>query len=143
LNLQKIPVILLREGQLFPRHKVASVLGLLAFAVFINVAAPVSKASAAELLVISSAHCPYCVAWEREIGRSYAVTAEGQRTPLRRFSIEAERPAGFAKIHEVQVTPTFILVERGREVGRIEGYSGGRAFWADFRALLARLHGAG
>jgi hypothetical protein len=127
----------------FPSSKAASAVGLLAFAVLINLAALASRASAAELLVISSAHCPYCLAWEREIGRGYAATEEGRRAPPRRFDINQGRPAGFDKINMVEVTPTFILVERGREIGRIEGYSGGRAFWANLRALLARVHGAG
>jgi hypothetical protein len=128
---------------MLPRHKAACALSLLALALLTHLAALVSTASAAELLVIGSARCPYCVAWEREIGRGYAATAEGRRAPPRRFNINEGRPAGFDNIDTVQVTPTFILVERGHEIGRIEGYPGGRAFWMELRALLAQLHGAG
>ena len=125
------------------RLKTVAASAMLAFAVFMSLGALARTASAAELFVIGSAHCPYCVAWEREIGRGYAATAEGQRAPLQHFDIDDGRAARLAHIDEVEVTPTFILVERGREIGRIEGYSGGRAFWADLRALMARLHGAG
>jgi hypothetical protein len=113
------------------------------FAVSMNLAALARTASAAELFMFKSAHCPTCVAWEREIGHSYAETAEGRRAPLRHFDVDGGRAASVADSHAVEVTPTFILIERGREIGRIEGYSGGRAFWTDLRALLARLHGTG
>jgi hypothetical protein len=116
---------------------------MLTFAVLMNLATLASTASAAELFVFKSAHCPTCVAWEREIGHSYTATEEGQRIPLQRFDIDGGRGASVADRHEVEVTPTFILIERGREIGRIEGYSGGRKFWTDLRALMARLPNAG
>jgi hypothetical protein len=116
---------------------------MLTFAVFMNLAALAGMASAAELFVFKSAHCPTCVAWEYEIGHSYTATAEGQRAPLQRFDIDRGRGASVADSHAVEVTPTFILIESGHEVGRIEGYSGGRKFWTALRALLARLPDAG
>src|SRR5271166_56492 len=73
-------------------------------------------ANAAELAVFNSAHCPYCVAWEREIGRNYPTTDEGQKAPMRRLDIDARRPADFPTIREVDVTPTFVLIDQGHEV---------------------------
>jgi hypothetical protein len=128
---------------LFPRLKAAFACATLACAIFVNLATLARPADAAELLVIRSARCPYCLAWEHEIGRVYAKTPEGSRAPLRRFDIAEDRPAGLGKIDAVSVTPTFILVEQGREAGRIEGYSGARDFWLELRRLLARLHSAG
>lgn len=127
---------------MLPRYKSASAFAL-TFAFLISLAAVAGPVNAAELFVFRSAHCPTCVAWEREIGRSYAATAEGQRAPLQHVNIDGGRGSNFADRYAVEVTPTFVLIERGREIGRIEGYSGGRKFWAELRALMARLPNAG
>jgi hypothetical protein len=123
------------------RYKSASAFALLTFSL-INLAALAVPANAAELFVFRSAHCPSCVAWEREIGRSYAATDEGRRAPLQHVDIDGGRGSSVADHHAVEVTPTFIVIERGREVGRIEGYSGGRKFWTQLRAIMARLPNA-
>lgn len=126
-----------------PRSRV-SPFGALFAAVALAVPAALSApADAAELAVFNSAHCPYCVAWEREIGRGYATTEEGQVAPVRRLDIDTRRPADLGKIREVDVTPTFVLVDQGHEVGRIVGYDGKQRFWADMRKLLNRLHPQG
>jgi hypothetical protein len=98
-----------------------------------------ASAQAAELAVFNSRNCPYCVAWEREIGRSYESTEEGQKAPLRKLDVDGRLPAGFPRIREVEVTPTFVLIDQGREVGRIVGYDGKRAFWADMHKLLSKI----
>jgi hypothetical protein len=120
-----------------------SVITAFTLAVLAVPAAFTASADAAELAVFHSAHCPYCVAWEREIGRVYSTTEEGQAAPVRRLDIDARRPAELSKIRDVDVTPTFVLVEQGHEVGRIVGYDGKKQFWADMRKLLARLHPQG
>jgi len=125
------------------RTKVSAALTVLACAVLIAGAFAASTARAAELVVFGSARCPYCLAWEREIGSAYAKTAEARQAPLRRIAIQAQRPADLARIKAVHVTPTFVLVDEGREVGRIVGYDGDREFWPQLRRLLARLHPKG
>jgi len=116
-------------------------LAALAVAVLSSLAGLPVAADAAELVVFGSARCPYCLAWEREIGHGYAKTREARRAPLRRLDIEARRPGELARLREVHVTPTFVLVDdEGREAGRIVGYSGSQLFWPQLRRLLARLH---
>jgi thioredoxin-related protein len=97
-------------------------------------------ADAAELVVFGNARCPYCLAWEREIGRTYAKTREAQQAPLRRIDIGERLPADLDRLKEVRVTPTFVLVEQGREIGRIVGYSGSQHFWPPLHRLLAKVH---
>jgi hypothetical protein len=106
-------------------------------------AVPAVDAQAAELAVFGSARCPYCLAWEREIGRNYAATEEGQKAPVRRLDADARLPAGYPRIGEVEVTPTFVLIDQGREVGRIVGYDGKKAFWADMHKLLSKVQPQG
>lgn len=94
----------------------------------------ISSAPAAELIMVRQAGCPWCAVWDREIGPIYGKTEVGKRAPLRmadlhdRLLITLKSP--------VIYTPTFLLVEKNREVGRIEGYSGDHFFWALLERLL-------
>ncbi len=96
-------------------------------------------AAAAELVMFEAAGCPYCARWNREIAPIYPKTAEGKRAPLRRVDIAGPRPADLAAVPNVVYTPTFVLIEDGREVGRIVGYSGDEIFWSLLSELFARL----
>jgi len=107
-----------------------------------GVAGLAASADAAELLAFVSARCPYCVAWEREAGRIYARTWEAAQAPLRRIDADASNPADLDWMTNVSATPTFVLVENGREVGRISGYASKDQFWRELDKLLARLHAA-
>ena len=42
----------------------------------------------AQLVMFNARDCTFCEAWDREVGRIYARTAEGRRAPLRRLDIE-------------------------------------------------------
>lgn len=44
-----------------------------------------------------------------------------------------------AALPGILYTPTFVLMDGGREVGRIVGYPGEDLFWGLFGALLAQL----
>ena len=96
-------------------------------------------AEAAELVMFESAACEWCAAWHREIGPIYPRTAEARLAPLRRVDIDGPRPADLAFIRGIRYTPTFVLVDRGRELGRITGYPGEDFFWALLDELLTRL----
>lgn len=122
------------------RSKVPAAFAALALIALTALALVPNTASAGQLAVFGSARCPYCLAWEREIGRIYPKTQEARLAPLRRIDIQARRPADLAQIKEVHVAPTFVLIDEGREVGRIVGYSGEKSFWGQLHRLLARLH---
>ena len=92
-------------------------------------------ASAAELLMFRAAGCPYCVAWDRAIGPIYPKTDVGKRAPLRHVDISRRNDSSIALKSPVRFTPTFVLADKGRELGRIEGYAGEDFFWG----LLERL----
>lgn len=97
------------------------------------------QAQALELVMFEEAACPWCAAWEREVGVAYAKTAEGRRAPLRRVDIHQARPADLQAITGLVYTPTFVLVEAGQELGRITGYPGEDHFWGLLGHLLERL----
>ena len=105
-------------------------------------AAPSSSAVAAELLMFEDAGCPYCRRWHAEIGPGYAKSSEGQRAPLRRIDIRAELPQGVRLSRRVTITPTFVLVDQGREIGRVAGYVGAEFFYEVLDEVMRRLPAA-
>jgi hypothetical protein len=58
---------------------------------------------------------------------------------LRRVDLDGGMPAELAHLRPVSFTPTFVLLEEGREVGRIQGYPGEMHFWGLLGLLLERL----
>lgn len=97
---------------------------------------------AAELVMFETPGCPWCAAWNRDVGVIYAKTEEGRIAPLRRVDIGALRPVDLGGLEGILYTPTFVLVEEGVEVGRIVGYLGEDHFWGLLSEMLQRLPGA-
>lgn len=108
------------------------------FLLIAAVALTAASASAAELVMFRRDGCPYCAAWDRDIAPIYGKTDEGRRVPLRMLDIHRDRPA-FALRMPVIYTPTFVLVDQGREIGRIEGYANDSFFWGQIANLFAQL----
>lgn len=106
---------------------------------FLLTMAGAGAASAAELVMFESDSCEWCEAWHKEIGPIYPKTVESLAAPLRRVSIEEPRPADLTHVRGIHYTPTFVLVEDGKEVGRILGYPGEEFFWGLLAAELGKL----
>lgn len=96
-------------------------------------------ASAAELIVVEQSGCVYCARFDREIANAYPNTPQGRRAPLRRVSLDAGWPEDLEGIEAETLTPTFILVDDGREVTRLRGYPGDNYFWFLLDEMLAQL----
>lgn len=89
---------------------------------------PLSASAETYLLMAEEHGCAWCARWNEEISHIYPKTAEGRTAPLVRYDLHGETP-DVEFVRRVHFTPTFILVEDGREVGRIEGYPGEDFFW--------------
>ena len=106
---------------------------------FVVLLLSLSSVAAAELIMVEEAGCPWCRQWNQEVGVIYDKTEEGRAAPLRRIDIHKAVPAGLRFASPPVYTPTFILVDRGEEVGRIEGYPGEDFFWGLLQNLLEKL----
>jgi thioredoxin-related protein len=96
-----------------------------------------SLANAYELIMFRRAGCPWCSAWDREIGPIYPRTDVGRKVPLRLLDLDRDGMAGFELRSPIRFTPTFVVVDDRREVGRIEGYPGEDFFWGRLESLVA------
>ena len=110
----------------------------LAFAAVL--AAP--AAAQTRLLMLEQAGCGWCAQWDAEVGTVYARTAEGRRAPLLRHDIFEPLPEDITLDRRAHFTPTFVLVDAGEEVGRIEGYPGEDFFYGLLQRLLERAQAA-
>jgi hypothetical protein len=87
------------------------------------------------LIMVEEAGCRFCMKWNADVGTSYARSREGAAAPLLRVKRDALELAAFAPI---VYTPTFIVAEGGKEIGRITGYPGENFFWEELAALLEK-----
>ena len=111
----------------------------IAFAVLVLVGSLVmggGRARAAELVMFEDPGCGWCRRWLAEVGPAYPRTAEGQVAPLRRIHIREQAISGVVLERPITATPTFVLAERGREIGRIVGYPGEEFFYGLLDNLL-------
>ena len=98
-------------------------------------ALPISAWSA-ELVMLEQDGCVWCQKWHAEIGSIYPKTEEAARAPLRVIDINKPIPSDLNNITIERFTPTFILVEDGKELGRIRGYPGDEFFWFLLKEML-------
>ncbi|WP_138422945.1 thioredoxin family protein [Maritimibacter alexandrii] len=95
-------------------------------------------ALAADLVMVEQPGCAYCRQWDAELSEIYPKTPEGQAAPLVRVQLvdvqKGRTEFDFAR--PVNFTPTFVLVEDGAELARIEGYPGEDFFWGLLGMML-------
>lgn len=90
------------------------------------------------LLMFEQAGCIYCARWNSEIGPAYPNTEQGALAPLTRFDLRDKLPDDISLSRRAHITPTFVLLSEGAEVGRVEGHPGGDFFWFLLDELIAR-----
>lgn len=102
-----------------------------------------ATASPAETILMMGREpgCMWCARWDAEIGPVYPKTTEGQSAPLLEVNLSEPLPDGIALNRPIVFTPTFVLLEDGTEIGRIEGYPGDNFFWGLLGQLLEQTKG--
>ncbi|MBU4528805.1 MAG: thioredoxin family protein [Hoeflea sp.] len=107
-----------------------------ALSFFLLLATP---AFAAEMVMFEQPGCAWCKRFNEEVAPAWPNTEQGQRAPLRRVNIHEPLPEDLADIPVERFTPTFVLVDEGREIARLRGYPGDQFFWALVDEMLAKL----
>ena len=104
------------------------------FVIFFNV-----QAYALALLMLHNKHCGYCMAFMREV----AVDYEYRDMPL--VIIDAyNQPDWFKeayaenRIKPIRGTPTFIIWNGRKELGRLVGYSGKEWFYTNLDSMFKK-----
>ena len=93
---------------------------------------------AAELVMVEQEGCVYCEQWDEEIMPIYPKTAESKVAPLRKMDLFDTFPEEITFARAINFTPTFVLVEDGVEIARIEGYPGEDFFWGLLGMMLEK-----
>ena len=92
--------------------------------------------------MFEQAGCAWCEAFDREIAPFMARPTKA--CALRcAASISRSGAARLAFIEVERLTPLFVLVENGREIGRIRGYPGEDHFWGLLGVLIKKLDKSG
>ncbi len=117
---------------LFVSMSIVAFTGLLAFT-------PAGRVQAAELIMLEEDGCPWCQQWREEVGGIYPVTDEGKIAPLRVVNIHDPLPDDLKFLVKGGYTPTFVLVDKGKEIGRIRGYPGESFFWGLLSVIIEKL----
>lgn len=112
------------------RHRLVASVAAAAFLVASQAVAQV------ELVMVEQHGCHWCAQWDAAVGPIYPKTPEGEFAPLRRIDLRAPVPEDLDLASRAVFTPTFILVEDGRELARMEGYPGEELFWWGLTSLL-------
>ena len=104
-------------------------LSIVVASLFIGAFCAKAQSQGDQLLMITSSSCPWCEAFEEEVGRIYDRTEEAALLPLRRHDFFDSMPNELKQITPATMTPTFIILRDGVEIGRIIGYPGAELFW--------------
>ncbi|MBV1864215.1 MAG: hypothetical protein KUG74_07225 [Rhodobacteraceae bacterium] len=100
---------------------------------------PFSANAELRLIMFEQDGCFWCERWNEEISAIYPKTQEGRAAPLQRQDIFDPFPEDIAIKSRPAFTPTFVLLEDGNEVFRIEGYPGADFFWSLLEQKMAPL----
>ncbi len=90
---------------------------------------PLQAVAETRLIMVTSDHCPFCRAWERDVGAIYDRSPYAPNMPLTRVEMGAPLPDDIVLTGPVLGTPTFLIVSDGREIDRQRGYDDAEMFW--------------
>ena len=83
----------------------------------------------ARLIMVTSESCPYCQAWERDVGAVYDRSPYAAKLPLSRVKFGIEMSEDAAIKMPIVGTPTFLIIRNGQEIDRRRGYFDAEMFF--------------
>ena len=104
----------------------------------------VGKVSAAtELVYFYASECGVCRTFDEEVGSIYPRTDMAKLAPMRRIRVDYEEMTPIDPWESdigARAVPTFVLLQDGKEVARLEGYSSDELFWMSLEYMLNQHH---
>ena len=103
---------------------------------------------AQELLVLSGENSQNSKRWQEEVLPEYSASAPGKNLPVKIVAVKGNRfPEWLAKaldegrVGEILGTPTFLIWDstKGKEVGRIEGYTQKLRFFSQLKEAISMI----
>ncbi len=89
-----------------------------------------------EVLVVEIDNCIYCGLFRRDVAPTYTTSPRAKSAPMRFVDINAPDVDRLALQGPIDTIPTVLVVESGREVGRITGYVGPEIFFHSLSQIL-------
>lgn len=89
-----------------------------------------------EVLVVEIDNCIYCGLFRRDVAPTYTASPRAKSAPMRFVDINAPDVDRIALQAPIDTIPTVLVVENGREVGRIAGYVGPEIFFHSLSQIL-------
>lgn len=88
--------------------------------------------------MVTEASCEFCRAWRAQIAPGFSTSLPGRTAPLFEVDLDGPYPDGLALARRPRQTPSFILLDRGAEIGRIEGYVGPGNFYPVLEQMMTQ-----
>lgn len=94
------------------------------------------SAGVQELVVLEAPNCIYCAIFRRDVLPSYQRSQQASELPLRFLDVNDPAADQLKLSSSVSIVPTIVLIRGGKEVGRINGYSGPEAFFHSISQMV-------
>lgn len=96
-------------------------------------------ADSRELVVFEIDGCTYCELFRQDVLPGYLASPRSRTVPIRFVNAERVDLKRLPLASPVDTVPTIVLVENGREAGRITGYTGPENFFRLVSHLLGPI----
>lgn len=104
----------------------------------LDFSSPAGFASGLEIVVVEAPGCIYCHLFRRDVWPSYETSQRARSVPMRFLDLNAEAFATLDLDGPIESVPTVLVLQRGKEIGRIPGYVGPEFFFHSIDRLLAK-----
>ncbi|MGI9406799.1 MAG: hypothetical protein ACR2O4_10555 [Hyphomicrobiaceae bacterium] len=92
-----------------------------------------------ELVVFEIQNCTPCLLFRRDIVQPYFESDRGNALPMQVVDYDLLGTAGRGLRQPIETLPTTVIMERGREIGRVTGNPGTGRFMLLIDGLIADL----
>ncbi len=128
--------------QFLPAGRPIIVIVIVVFATMSQAALPPSQGEATpfadELIVFETETCVHCKKFRQDILPRYRLASKVRHLPIIFVNLKQDKGRRAQLKAPVTMVPTFVLVRRGREVGRIAGYTGTSYFFLLLQKILLK-----